>query len=97
MLGPDGLVDLANDCVREAEALAAAIDDLSGASAPVHDRHHFREFTVRTDQPAAAVAGDLEDEGFAVHVVGEHLLQVCVTDLNASRTDALLEAFSEVI
>ncbi len=97
MLGPDGLVDLANDCVREADMLAAAIDDLSGASAPVHDRHHFREFTVRTDQPAPAVSGDLEAEGFAVHVVGEHLLQVCVTDLNATRTDALVEAFSEVI
>jgi glycine dehydrogenase subunit 1 len=96
-IGPDGLVDLANDCVREAAALAAQIDELSGAAAPVHDRHHFREFTVRTDQPAAAIAGDLADDGFAVHVVGEHLLQVCVTDLNADRTDDLVAAFTEVI
>jgi glycine dehydrogenase (decarboxylating) alpha subunit (EC 1.4.4.2) len=96
-IGPDGLVDLANDCVREAAALAAQIDELSGAAAPVHDRHHFREFTVRTDQPAAAIAGDLADNGFAVHVVGEHLLQVCVTDLNADRTDDLVAAFAEVI
>ncbi|SNR25465.1 aminomethyl-transferring glycine dehydrogenase subunit GcvPA [Halorubrum vacuolatum] len=96
-LGPDGLVDLANDCVREAETIAAAIDDLSGASAPVHDRHHFREFAVRTDQPAAAIAGDLERKGFAVHVIGEHLLQVCVTELNAGEADALVEAFSEVL
>lgn len=96
-LGPDGLVDLANDCVREAAALADRIGDLSGAAAPVHDRHHFREFTVRTDQPAAAVAGDLADEGFLVHVVGEHLLQVCVTDRNAGRVDDLVTAFEEVI
>ncbi|MFC5136490.1 MULTISPECIES: aminomethyl-transferring glycine dehydrogenase subunit GcvPA [Haloferacaceae] len=96
-LGPDGLVDLANDCVRDAAALADRIDDLSGAAAPVHDRHHFREFTVRTDQPAAAVADDLEETGFLVHVVGEHLLQVCVTDHNAGRADDLVAAFGEVI
>ena len=96
-VGPDGLVELANDCVRDAAALAGRIDDLSGAKAPVHDRHHFREFVVRTDQPAAAVAGDLADEGFAVHVVGEHLIQVCVTDLNADGADGLVAAFEEVI
>ncbi|OYR84545.1 glycine dehydrogenase (aminomethyl-transferring) [Halorubrum distributum] len=96
-LGPDGLVDLANDSVREAEALAARIDELSGAAAPVHDRHHFREFAVRVDQPAPAVAEDLEAEGFAVHAIGDHLLQVCVTDLNAGETDGLVAAFEEVL
>ena len=96
-LGPDGLVDLANDCVREAAGLAARIDEVDGAVAPVHDRHHVREFTVRVDQPAAAIAADLEAEGFTVHVVGEHRLQVCVTDLNAGRTDELVAAFEEVI
>ncbi|TKX74728.1 glycine dehydrogenase [Halorubrum sp. GN11_10-6_MGM] len=96
-LGPDGLVDLANDCVREAAALADRIDDLSGAAAPVHDRHHFREFAVRVDQPAEAIAAELEAEGFAVHAIGEHLLQVCVTDLNAGKTDALVEALEGVL
>jgi len=96
-LGPDGLVGLANDCVREAAALAARIDELSGVAAPVHDRHHVREFAVRVDQPAAAIAEDLETAGFAVHAIDEHLLQVCVTDLNAGRTDSLVAAFEEVI
>ena len=96
-LGPDGLVDLANDCVREAATLADRIDNLSGAVAPVHDRHHFREFAVRVDQPAAAVAEDLEAEGFAVHAIGDHLLQVCVTDLNAGKADGLVAAFEEVL
>ena len=96
-LGPDGLVDLANDCVREAEALAARIDELPGAAAPVHDRHHFREFVVRVDQPAGAVAEDLEAEGFAVHALNDRLLQVCVTDLTAGRTDGLVAAFAEVL
>ncbi|WP_066416829.1 aminomethyl-transferring glycine dehydrogenase subunit GcvPA [Halorubrum aethiopicum] len=96
-LGPDGLVDLANDCVREAADLADRIDEVSGAAAPVHDRHHVREFAVRTDQPAAPVAEDLADEGFLVHVVGEHLLQVCVTDLTAGKSDGLVAAFEEVI
>ena len=96
-LGPSGLVDLANDCVREAESLAERIDELSGAVAPVHDRYHLREFTVRVDQPAAAIAADLEGEGYAVHVIGDHLLQVCVTDLNATEADGLVAAFEEVI
>ena len=95
-LGPSGLVDLAEDCVRDAQALAARLDEVSGVQAPVHDRHHFREFVAHTDQPAAAVAEDLESEGFAVHVVGEHELQVCVTDVNADRIDALVLAFEEV-
>ena len=96
-LGPDGLVDLANDCVTEAAALADRIDAIDGAVAPVHDRHHVREFVVHVDQPAAAIASDLEAEGFAVHTVDEHLLQVCVTDLNAGQTDAFVAAFEEVI
>jgi glycine dehydrogenase subunit 1 len=96
-LGPSGLVDLAKRCVTDAAELASRLDALSGARAPVHDRHHFREFAVHVDQPAAAIAEALETEGFAVHVVGEHRLQVCVTDLNASETDALVAAFEEVL
>ncbi|WP_430506340.1 aminomethyl-transferring glycine dehydrogenase subunit GcvPA [Haloparvum sp. PAK95] len=95
-LGPDGLVDLAETCVRDARELADRLDDLTGVKAPVHDRHHLREFAVRTDQPAKAIAGDLEAEGFAVHAIDDHLLQVCVTDLNAEHADDLVAAFEEV-
>jgi glycine dehydrogenase subunit 1 len=96
-LGPDGLVELAKRCVTDAESLAADLSDLRGVRAPVHDRHHFREFVAHTDQPAKAIASDLEREGFAVHVVGEHELQVCITDLNAGKADALVAAFEEVL
>ena len=96
-LGPDGLVDLGNQCVREASSLATDLDGLSGVDAPVHDRHHFREFVARTDHPAAAVADELETDGFAVHVIDDNLLQVCVTDVNAAQTDALIDAFAEAI
>ncbi|NHN59525.1 MULTISPECIES: aminomethyl-transferring glycine dehydrogenase subunit GcvPA [Halorussus] len=95
-LGPEGLVDLGNDCVRLAAGLADRLDDVTGVQAPVHDRHHFREFVAHTDQPAAAVASDLEAEGFAVHAVGEHLVQVCVTDANEHAVDDLVAAFEEV-
>jgi len=95
-LGPGGLVDLANDCVRLADDLAARLDDVVGVRAPVHDRHHFREFVAHTDQPATAVADDLETEGFAVHAVGEHRVQVCVTDTNEHAADGLVAAFEEV-
>ena len=96
-LGPDGLVDLGNQCVGEAASLAAELNELRGVKAPVHDRHHFREFAVRTDQPAPAIASDLEASGYAVHVVDDHLLQVCVTDVNAAETDDLVDAFKEAI
>ncbi|WP_137285133.1 aminomethyl-transferring glycine dehydrogenase subunit GcvPA [Halorussus salinisoli] len=95
-LGPDGLVDLANDCVRLASDLAGRLDDVKGVQAPVHDRHHFREFVAHTDQPTRAVAADLEAEGFAVHAVGEHEVQVCITDSNVHAADELVAAFEEV-
>jgi len=95
-LGPGGLVELATDCITAATELAAEVDDISGLKAPVHDRHHFREFLVRTDQPAPAIADDLLDRGFAVHVVDDHLLGLCVTDTNADATDELVAALAEV-
>ncbi|MBV0901774.1 aminomethyl-transferring glycine dehydrogenase subunit GcvPA [Haloarcula salina] len=95
-LGPDGLVDLANECVTRPRDLAARLDEVVGLQAPVHDRHHFREFVARTDQPASAVAGDLLDEGYAVSEVGEHLIQVCATETTAEAEDGLVAALSEV-
>jgi glycine dehydrogenase subunit 1 len=95
-LGPDGLVGLANDCVRLADDLAGRLDAISGLQAPVHDRNHFREFVAHTDQPAEAVISDLEAEGFAVHAVGEHEVQVCITDANQHAADELVAAFEEV-
>jgi glycine dehydrogenase subunit 1 len=95
-LGADGLADLAEECVRLPTELAADLDAIDGVRAPIDDRHHFREFVVGTDQPAPAVADDLEEEGFAVHVVGQHELQVCITDANAHAADDLVAAFAEV-
>jgi glycine dehydrogenase subunit 1 len=95
-LGPDGLVELAEDCVRYPQDLAARLDEIEGVQAPVHDRHHFREFLARTDQPATAVAADLRDRGYAVHDVGEHLLQVCVTERTTAAVDGLVDAVAEV-
>jgi len=97
MLGADGLVDLARTAITEAESLAAELDALPGVQAPVHDRHHFREFVLQVDQPASAIATELRSEGYAVHVVGDHLLQCCVTETNAEATDGLVDAFAEVM
>jgi len=96
LLGPDGLVDLATDCVRRTERVAERLDAIDGIRAPVHDRHHFREFLARTDQPASAIAEDLVERGFAVHAVSDHLLQVCVTETNADAVDGLVEALEVV-
>ncbi len=95
-LGPDGLRDLAEQCVRRAETLAQRVDDVAGLQAPVHDRHHFREFLVHTDRPAPAIRDALVDRGLAVHAVDDHQLQLCVTELTADATDDLVAALEEV-
>jgi glycine dehydrogenase subunit 1 len=95
-LGPDGLADLAEECVRYPQDLAARLDEIEGVQAPVHDRHHFREFLARPDQPATAVAADLRERGYAVHDVGEHLLGICVTERTAETIDDFVEAMAEV-
>jgi len=96
-LGPDGLVELANDSVRRARETAGRLDELTGVQAPVHDRHHFREFVARVDQPAEAIAADLEAEGYAVHAVGDHEIQLCVTEANEQALDGFVAAVSEVV
>ncbi len=94
-LGPDGLVDLAERCVIRTRDFADRVNEIQGIKAPVDDRHHFREFVARTDQPATAVASDLEDRGYAVHVVGEHAIQICTTETNEDSIDAFVEALRE--
>jgi glycine dehydrogenase subunit 1 len=100
-LGADGLAELAEESVRRAHDLAERLDEIDGVSAPVHDRHHFREFAVSVadasgvdDAPSAAAA--LREHGFAVHTLDDTRLQVCVTETNEAKTDDLVAAFTEV-
>ena len=95
-LGPDGLLELAESCVTRARDLADRVDEIRGVRAPVHDRHHFREFVAHTDQPAAAVRADLADEGYAVHAVGDHQIQICVTETTEHAVDDFVAALREV-
>jgi glycine dehydrogenase subunit 1 len=95
-LGPEGLVETASSCVTHAETLADRLDDIDGVTAPVHDRHHFREFAVRVPEPAKEVRRALADEGFAVHAIAEDLLQVCVTETRTEAMDPLVGAFRGV-
>jgi glycine dehydrogenase subunit 1 len=91
-LGPDGLNSLAEDCVRKATELAERVDEIPGYEAPIYDHHHFREFVARSDQPAERTVTALEREGFAVHAVDDHLIQLCVTETNAHAADELVAA-----
>jgi glycine dehydrogenase subunit 1 len=95
-LGPDGLVDLAEECVTRPRDLAGRLDDIVGVQAPVHDGHHFREFVAHTDQPANAIVADLANEGYAVHAVGEHLIQVATSEVTADAEDGFVAALQEV-
>ncbi|UPM44153.1 aminomethyl-transferring glycine dehydrogenase subunit GcvPA [Halocatena salina] len=94
--GPDGLVELANDCVTGARELADGLDAIDGVTAPVHDRHHFREFIARV-RDAPDVRKRLETRGFAVHAIDDHHLQVCTTETNADERDRLCTAMEEVV
>ena len=98
-LGADGLADLADTSVRRAHGLAARIDEIDGVTAPVHDRHHFREFQVSVADAsvdASETAAGLREHGYAVHTVGDQRLQVCVTETNEHATDGLVTALEEV-
>ncbi|ELZ14276.1 glycine dehydrogenase subunit 1 [Halovivax asiaticus JCM 14624] len=96
-LGPDGLVDLATRDVTRARELAERVDDLPGVTAPVHDRHHVREFVARVDGAASTIAADLEDHGYAVHTLGEDELQLCVAGATDDELDGFVDALSEVV
>jgi glycine dehydrogenase subunit 1 len=95
-LGPSGLVDVARESIEDAGELADRMDDVTGIRAPVFEGPHFREFLAHTDQPAPAVAEDLRGEGFAVHVVDDHRIGVCVTGRTDAETDDFVEALREV-
>jgi glycine dehydrogenase subunit 1 len=73
-LGPDGLVDLAEDCVAHARDLATRVDAVDGLSAPVDDGAPFREFVARLDDGVEGDADDVRDalleRGYAVHALG---------------------------
>ncbi|MFC6873475.1 aminomethyl-transferring glycine dehydrogenase subunit GcvPA [Halobellus marinus] len=96
-LGASGLAELAEQCVINASEAAARLDAVDGVSAPVDDRHHFREFVARTDRPATEVVSELADRGFLVHEVGEFEIQVCVTETNSDEMDKLVAAVREVV
>jgi glycine dehydrogenase subunit 1 len=68
-LGPQGLVDLAEECVTGIESACERIDALDGFEAPVHDGHHFREALVETPGPAADVVDHCRHAGLAVRAV----------------------------
>jgi glycine dehydrogenase subunit 1 len=96
-LGPDGLLSVAEQCHRRAEALADRLDDIEGVDAPVRDCHHFREFKMRVDPDAERLAATLQDHGLAVHVLNTDELQVCVTEANEHQVDDLVSAVAEVL
>jgi glycine dehydrogenase subunit 1 len=95
-LGPSGLVDEAKRAVTTARDLSERLDAFEGVSAPIHDRHHIREFVAETDRPAADVVDDLADHGFAIHAVDDHLVQLCTTDLGDETLDGFVASFEEV-
>ena len=96
-LGPDGLVELAQECIEQPAALATRLDDLGGVTAPFHDRHHFREFAFSTGVDADDLADILLERGYAVHALEDDVLQVCVIDQSEDTIDRFVQEFTEVL
>ncbi|HII51427.1 MAG TPA: glycine dehydrogenase, partial [Halobacteriales archaeon] len=65
-LGPHGLINLAKQCIELPLELSSKLDTIEGVHAPLHSRHYFREFVVRTDKMAMEVVQSLEAKGYAV-------------------------------
>ncbi|WP_248895894.1 aminomethyl-transferring glycine dehydrogenase subunit GcvPA [Haloplanus halobius] len=96
-LGPQGLVDLAEECVTGIREACERIGELDGFTAPVYDGHHFREALVDCDAPAADVVDHCRHAGLALRTVadaGENRLAVCVTDTNRDQVDDLVDALA---
>ena len=96
MLGPTGLMNLAQICIEEPATLAEELNEIEGVTAPVNDRNHFREFVVETERSATDIRDELQDKGFAVHALNKDEIQICVTDTNRDHTDDFVQAFKEV-
>lgn len=97
VLGPQGLMSLAEQCHRHAESLARDLDKCDGISAPARDCHHFREFVATVDSDAEGIASALQERGYIVHALDEDRLQICVTDANDHAIDGFVDAVSEVV
>ena len=95
-LGPHGLVDVAQTCVESAQQLAAELDEITGITAPYHDRYHFREFVAETDRPAEEIVAEVDERGYAIHAIDSNLIQICVTETTAKHQDGLVTALAEV-
>jgi glycine dehydrogenase subunit 1 len=96
-LGPDGFVDLAEECVTGVAEVCERIDALDGFTAPVYDGHHFREALVDCEAPAADVVDHCRHAGIALRTVDdgdEERLAVCVTDTNREQVDELVDALA---
>ncbi|MCS7235028.1 MAG: aminomethyl-transferring glycine dehydrogenase subunit GcvPA [Armatimonadota bacterium] len=100
LLGPQGVRQVAELCVRKAHYLKARLAQLDGFHLPFRTPT-FHEFVVRTPRPAAAVVRALAREGFLAGIplgrfyrgMASHLL-VCATE---TRTRDELDGFVEAL
>ncbi|MFW6448740.1 MAG: aminomethyl-transferring glycine dehydrogenase subunit GcvPA [Halobacteriota archaeon] len=95
-LGADGLLSLAAEAVQRPRDVAAELDAIDGVTAPVHDRHHFREFAFAVED-APAVADALLERGYAVHQLDDRTLQACVVNREETVLDGFVAAVEEVV
>ncbi|MEM1061007.1 MAG: aminomethyl-transferring glycine dehydrogenase subunit GcvPA [Planctomycetota bacterium] len=106
LLGPAGLREVGEACLRNTRYAAARLADVPGMSL-AFDRPVFKEFVLRTDRPASEVAADARAAGFDIGpawsrfgpdafpgcVDADRLLTVAVTESrNRDEIDRLADA-----
>ena len=96
-LGPYGLIDLAKKCIELPLELSTKLNNIEGVISPLNDRHHFREFVVRTTKKSQDISRSLESSGYAVSCINDQDLLICITDTNVSHMDSFIEAFQEAM
>jgi glycine dehydrogenase subunit 1 len=98
-LGPGGLAELGRQCLAKARYAAERLADLTAAEPMFPGAECFKEFAVRTAQPAAEVQRRLVEAGFLVGpVVAEDGLIVSVTERRTrDEIDRLVKAFGEAM
>jgi glycine dehydrogenase subunit 1 len=103
-LGPQGLLELGQQCVAKARYTAERLGSLAGASLAFPSAPAFKEFAVRTERPAEEVQRRLIDAGFLAGPVvpvgpdaaDDRVLLISVTERRTrEEIDAFVKAFEE--
>ncbi|MDH5313994.1 MAG: aminomethyl-transferring glycine dehydrogenase subunit GcvPA [Actinomycetota bacterium] len=101
-LGPEGLVELGNQCMSKTAYAERALTELPGVTPLFPGEACFKEIALRLPRPAAVVIDAMVERGFLAGVAqpqaGDDVLVVAVTERRSrSEIDGFVSALGEVL